>query len=390
VGGYVDNANDFQGLLLTETAGVWGSAVEAQLPAKAATSDQEVSLNSVSCGSAGNCSAVGGYLDSAGGAEGLLLNEKAGSWGTGLRAPLPANAATSSKYAGEVVLVLAVSCASAGNCSAVGNYCAVGNCNNFNNSGSGKTGEEGLLLTEKAGHWTTGVEANLPANANKTGPMQYLNSISCASAGNCSTAGSYFDSSGKDQLVLLTQSSGGWGRGVEPALPANAAAKQEELGVNAVSCSSPGNCTVSGNYSRGLDNTQGLLLTETDGVWATGAEADLPANAAGKYQVAWVTVSCASVKSCSGVGSYMDNSGATQGLLIAGSSPSAVVVPNLKGKSLAAAERWIRSHGCSVGKIRHASSRSMKKGRVIAQQPRAGTRLKRRTKLSLVVSRGHA
>jgi PASTA domain-containing protein len=388
VGGYLDDSNNFQGLLLTETAGVWGAGIEAQLPPKAASSQQEVALNSVSCGSPGNCSAVGGYLNSSGGAEGLLLNEKAGNWGTGLKAPLPANAATSSKYAGDVVLILAVSCASTGDCSAVGNYCAVGNCNNFNNSGSAKTGEEGLLLTEKAGHWETGVEAKLPANADKTGPMQYLNSISCASAGNCSAAGSYFDSASKDQLVLLTQSGGSWGRGIEPALPANAAADQEELGVNAVSCFSPGNCTVSGNYSRGLDNTQGLLLTQIDGVWATGAEADLPANAATKYQLAWITVSCASAKSCTGVGSYTDSSGGTQGLLSADSPSRGVVMPNLRGQTLASAERWIRSHGCPVGKIRHASSSRMKKGRVISQQPKAGTRLRHRLKVSLVVSTG--
>lgn len=387
VGGYLDASNNFQGLLLTETAGSWGTGVEAHLPAKAAATKQQVFLNSVSCASPGNCTAVGGYLDSSGGAEGLLLSEKAGSWASGVTAHLPANAATSSKYAGEVVLIYSVSCASAGNCSAVGNYCAVGNCNNFNNSGSGKSGEEGLLLTEKAGSWATGVEADLPANADMTGPMQYLNSISCASPGNCSAAGSYWDSSAEDQLVLLTESDGSWAKGVEPALPADAAAKQEELGTNAVSCFSPGNCTVSGGYSRGLDNTQGLLLTETDGVWARGAEAALPANAAGKYQYAWVTVSCTSVKSCTGAGFYTDSSGGTQGLLTAGSSrPS--LVPNLNGKTLGAAERAIRSHGCSVGKISHATSKSVRKGRVISQKPKPGTRLKLAAKVSLLVSEG--
>jgi hypothetical protein len=60
------------GLLLSESSGTWATGVEAALPANAG-SNPDVSLFSVSCASAGDCSAVGNYLDSADNFQGLLL-----------------------------------------------------------------------------------------------------------------------------------------------------------------------------------------------------------------------------------------------------------------------------------------------------------------------------
>src|SRR5207248_6041925 len=61
---------------------------------------------------------------------------------------------------------------------------------------------QGLLLTETAGTWATGVAASLPANAGSN-PAVSLFSVSCASAGNCGAVGSYDDSSGNTQGLLL-------------------------------------------------------------------------------------------------------------------------------------------------------------------------------------------
>lgn len=64
------------------------------------------------------------------------------------------------------------------------------------------------------------------------------------------------------------------------------------------------------------------------------------------------------------------------------------VVPNLKGKALAAAEKAISQAHCAVGKVKKASSSHVKKGRVISQSPAAGKSLPKGTKVSLVVSKG--
>ena len=80
------------GATVTEAA-TTVAGVGAPLPANAA-SDPDVLANSVSCASAGTCTAVGRYTDSSGNLQGLLLTWTAGTW-RAAKAPLPAGAAAS-------------------------------------------------------------------------------------------------------------------------------------------------------------------------------------------------------------------------------------------------------------------------------------------------------
>jgi serine/threonine-protein kinase len=64
------------------------------------------------------------------------------------------------------------------------------------------------------------------------------------------------------------------------------------------------------------------------------------------------------------------------------------MVPKVKGKTLKAAKRAIKNHACTVGTIKHATSRTVEKGHVISQKPKPGRRLKHGAKVNLVVSKG--
>src|SRR5262249_24614792 len=145
-----------------------------------------------------------------------------------------------------------------------------------------------------------------PANT-ATRHMASLAGVSCASAGNCSAVGSYNNNSaGSDAGVdglMLSETDGTWATGVEAALPANTPTRHS-AGLDAVSCASTGNCTAVGTYA-GIQ--QGLFLAETDGVWATGVEAALPASAAGPGGAVWpnLQVSCSSAGNCSASGVYV-------------------------------------------------------------------------------------
>lgn len=284
VGSDTDKSGQPDGLLLAETAGRWHAGVEAALPANAHTSSGW-GVGLVSCASAGNCSAVGGYIDSARRDREVLLTETAGRWSRGVEAVLPADA----RYG----IVESISCGAAGNCSAVGEY------------GDSAGGSQGLLLTEKAGKWRRGIKASLPLNANPVGDGG-LTAVSCSSAGNCSAIGRYTDRARGDQSLLLTETRGKWGRGVEARLPANAIGSPP---LTSVSCASPGNCAAVGNYD--TDNTDygdGVLLTETAGHWATGVRAVLPSDSepawSPDHQVFLNSVSCPSAGNCVAVGSY--------------------------------------------------------------------------------------
>jgi hypothetical protein len=118
-----------------------------------------------------------------------------------------------------------------------------------------------VLVTENSGTWAAGVEASLPANA-AAGPTVFVlsSSVSCASAGNCAAVSPYMDSAGDFLGLLLTESSGLWDPGIEASLPANAAAKPS-VSLNSVSCPSAGSCGAVGTYVDSSGNTQGLLLS---------------------------------------------------------------------------------------------------------------------------------
>jgi Tol biopolymer transport system component len=72
-----------------------------------------------------------------------------------------------------------------------------------------------------------------------------------------------------------------------------------------------------------------------------------------------------------------------------GSAPPLVCrVPRLRNKPLRAAKRAIRRANCRVGKINRGRSSTIRRGRVISQRPRAGTRRPSGARVRLTVSRG--
>jgi hypothetical protein len=244
-GSYEEGPEKEAGLLWTETAGTWGPGVEATPPANAGTGSE---LRAISCPSAENCAAVGEYIANSGHAEGFMLSEAAGTWGTAVEARLPANA--SSAPGANVHMV---QCASAGNCTAVGIYIAT----------SPEESYEGMFLTETAGVWGAAVERPLPANA---GPQLVIEgSLSCPAAGECSYVGNYKIGEFISRALLVSENNGTWGRGIDGQLPANATGDPGAF-LSSVSCTAPGRCTAVGSYNSYTTNfveRQGMVFTAT-------------------------------------------------------------------------------------------------------------------------------
>jgi hypothetical protein len=74
-------------------------------------------VDSVSCGSAGNCAAGGLYVNGLGNAQGFVVGKENGVWGQAINVP---GLAALSK--GQYGAVNSVSCAPAGGCAAGGDY----------------------------------------------------------------------------------------------------------------------------------------------------------------------------------------------------------------------------------------------------------------------------
>jgi beta-lactam-binding protein with PASTA domain len=62
-------------------------------------------------------------------------------------------------------------------------------------------------------------------------------------------------------------------------------------------------------------------------------------------------------------------------------------VPKVKGKSLAAAKKAIKSHHCSVGKITRVKSTTKNRGHVVGQSPKPGRHLKEGSRVALKVGK---
>jgi PASTA domain len=64
------------------------------------------------------------------------------------------------------------------------------------------------------------------------------------------------------------------------------------------------------------------------------------------------------------------------------------VVPGLKGKTVAQARSLLRARRCALGRVTRTYSARVRRGKIAAQSRRAGARLRRGTRVNVVVSRG--
>jgi hypothetical protein len=295
VGSYQDVGGDPLGLLLAQSTGVWAPS-QATLPG-GASSYPNVNLTSVSCASAGSCTAVGDYVDNGDYQQGLLINYRRSAWRPGARVAPPAGAA-----ANPQITVNAVSCAAVGSCTAVGSFVdAAGN-------------PVAFAVSETGWVWGTAQTVPLPAGAPATGSSS-LTSVSCTAAADCTAVGWYTDANGAIQGLLATQSAGEWAPGVEAVLPATPAS-QPNVTLSSVACSAPGTCAVVGEYNDASNNQQGLLLSQNDGGWSVGVEASLPGDALSTQAATLNSVACTGAGYCTAVGQYTDSAATFQGLLI--------------------------------------------------------------------------
>jgi hypothetical protein len=225
-GDYAGTGTEVQAFLATEKNGGWGSA--KQVPGFAALNKGDNgAFTSLSCVSTGNCSAGGWYADAAGTEQAFTVDETGGSWGHAQEVPGTAALNTSGAY------VNSVSCASAGNCSAVGGYTS---------SGLGQV----FVANETGGTWADAEE--IPGTAALNTGDDSVGSVSCGSAGNCSATGWYQVTGGDDMAFVVSESGGTW----DDAEPVPGLATLDPGGTTTgetMSCRSAGHCSSSGDYS---------------------------------------------------------------------------------------------------------------------------------------------
>jgi hypothetical protein len=156
--------------------------------------------------------------------------------------------------------------------------------------------------TGPGGAWRKAEEVPGTAALNKGGDAG-IDSVSCASAGNCGGGGFYTGSSGYSEALVVSQVHGAWGKAEE--VPGTAALNEGgDAGIDSVSCASAGNCSAGGSYAGHSGGNQAFVVSQVHGTWRRAEEVPGTArlNAGANAQV-W-SVSCASAGNCSAGGQY--------------------------------------------------------------------------------------
>jgi hypothetical protein len=268
VGYYRDRQGHDQGFVAVERNGRWHSAIE--MPGLGALNKGDADVSSVSCTSAGDCTAGGNYTVKAHVDQGFVAVEKNGVWGKPVAVP-------------GLAAAYLLSCSAAGDCAA---------------------SDGGSVAVENNGVWGKAVKVPGLAALNKGGDAE-IGSVSCGAAGSCAAVGYYTDSGDNSQGWVATEKNGVWGKAVEP--PGLAALNGSSGGGNAetnsVSCRSAGNCTAVGTY--GDPYGTGFVATEKNGVWGKTEDVGVVGGRVAEGDAA----ACASPGNCAAGGFDSNDSG---------------------------------------------------------------------------------
>jgi hypothetical protein len=238
----------------------------------------------LSCPSAGSC-AIDGTYDGRTGGEMFVANETRGQWGK-------AETVSGIPAANFGVTAAPVSCPSAGSCVAAGFY-----------ESRNQRMFKGFTVAEHKGAW--GSVQGIPSP--KSGTNVEIDTLSCASAGNCAVGGSYSTAVHPKVTVPLatSETNGRWHRPQPiPGLSALPGMYPSDSQISGISCAPAGNCTAEGTYTKKFpDNHVGLgvfVVSENQGTW--GRAESLSGFAARSRDPGVTQISCASPGNCSLIG----------------------------------------------------------------------------------------
>lgn len=224
VGFYSVAASHVLAFVASEVNGTWRPAIS--VPGLAALPAQDADLVSVSCGSAGNCAAVGSYNEQ----NPLAVSEVNGIWGNAVALASPAQALPQGQAD-------TVSCTRGGHCAAGGFYFVdqVGHTQAF-------------IATATNGSWSR--EKQVPG-ITRLGTDAATVSLACSAPGDCAAGGSYRGPGPVHlQAFVVTEVNGAWGDARE--VPGTGRLNLNRTGAgqtSVVSCPKGGRCALAGMYT---------------------------------------------------------------------------------------------------------------------------------------------
>jgi virginiamycin B lyase len=315
-GGYYGDAGT-QAMVASEAGGRWGRF--QPVPALAGLNGGDnAEVLSVSCASAGNCAAGGFYTDGAANDVAFVVNEVGGVWSQALQVP-----GLAGLDLGQDSSVTSVSCARDQTCALGGNY--------LDSNGAGQafvaSGTNGTT-------WTNALQVPNSENLNASGNAA-ITTVSCDTGGNCAAAGHYLDGSGGQQVMTVSESAGTWGQAAP--LPGvrqlNASGTAE---VTSLSCPSPGNCGAGGYYTDPASSVQPFVADETGGIWNSAIQVPGSGHLNTGSDAQITSISCAAPGNCSAGGYYTSGASGSEAMVASewrGIWSNAITVPGTQQRN---------------------------------------------------------
>lgn len=272
------------------------------LPPQAAI--EESGLPGVSCWGAGNCEAVGTFIDASGEGKPMAVADYGGIWQQAGQIDLPADANPYAPSGG----LRRISCSQPGWCGAFGYYEDV--------SGHLRP----MVASENAGVWSAATEVQLPAAQEaQEASEDLLQSISCSGPGSCVAVGTYIEAPHETWRAIVVRSSGGIWEQTATRIATPAEANIPYAALASVSCWAPGSCTAVGRYQEtyeGRGATRPLSVSEIGGTWRSASDIALPhaREAGGKLE----SVVCEPSSACEAVGRRYGAGGQSFPIFVAG------------------------------------------------------------------------
>jgi Fibronectin type III domain len=200
-----------------------------------------------------------------------------------------------------VAQLSSVSCSAPGTCSAVGLTSPT------------PSEFEPIVASETDYQWTSldlvswGSGSSFVPHSSTT---NFLQAISCASAGNCTAVGSYHDANGYAEAMSVTQSGGTWGAVTPATYPTDSSgnsieAAQPGASFTSVSCVGPGDCTAAGQFKDAQGNTEAMVQPQSNGSWAPVVPATFSGARSATPSDYFQAISCTGPGACTAVGQYV-------------------------------------------------------------------------------------
>ena len=158
--------------------------------------------------------------------------------------------------------------------------------------------------------WGQASELALPNDASSSTPAASAAWVACPASGDCAAVGSYTDSLGDHDALVMSESGGAWGQGAPITLPSGAdpsmaGASGVTTSLESVSCAAPGDCAAVGRYVDGSGDTNAMVASESGGAWGPASEMAAPSGADSNPKASLASVSCTGVGTCVAVGSLL-------------------------------------------------------------------------------------